>query len=132
MITASAARINGLMSFHGIDPATVAATSTSVEYANAQRLITSRVLISMRAAAYGGVSVAAEVASYDELARAELAEWRAAPDILGADVTDDVSPGVYTSTQAHDLSTTDTHTRRRRRYDRKRDRNSNPDDVHRW
>ena len=79
MITAGAARINGLMSFHGITPASVAADSTSVEYANAQRLITDRVLISLRAAAYGGVAVAAEVAIYDELANTELSEWRRAP-----------------------------------------------------
>ena len=132
MIKASAARINGMLSFHGISPSDVASDSASVEYANAQRLITSRVLIDLRAAAYGGVSVASEVASYDDMATAEIAEWRAQPDILGADVTSDVSPGVYTSTAAHGLDTTDASTRRRRRYDRKVDRTSNINDRHRW
>lgn len=132
MITASAARINGMMSFHGITPESVAGDTNSVEYANAQRLITSRVLIDLRVAAMGGVAIASETTSYDAIAMAEIGEWRAAPDILGAGVTDDVSPGVYTSTQAHDLNTADVFTRRRRRYDRKVNRNSNPDDRGGW
>ena len=131
MVNASSARINGLMSFHGIDPTTITDTS-SVEYLNAQRLITDRVLIDMRAAAYGGVSVAAEIAVYDERANTELSEWRTAPDTMGADITPDVSPGVRTSTQALGLDTSETCRRGRRRYDRARCRTSEADDRSRW
>jgi hypothetical protein len=132
IINASAARINGLMSFHGIDPADVAATTTSVEYANAKRLITDRVRVDLQQAAYGSTSVAAETAIYDERANAEIAAWRAAPDTLGADVTNDVSPGVFTSTDNLNLDTQDKSQRRRRRYDRARDRTAGLDDGHRW
>jgi hypothetical protein len=132
LITASAARINGLMSFHGIDPDSTSTDATSVAYANAQRLITDRVLIDLRAAAYGGVSVAAEIALYDTSVEAQLAQWQAKPDSLGAGVTDDVSPGVHTSTQALGLNTSDLCRRARRRYDRTKCRTSLPGDGHRW
>ncbi len=132
LINSSAARINGLMSFHGIDPDSVATDATSVGYANAQRLITDRVLIDLRAAAYGGVSVASEVAIYDASAEGQIEQWQAKPDSLGADVSNDVSPGVHTSTQALGLSTTEACRRNRRRYDRVRCRTSERDDVHRW
>lgn len=131
MINASSARINGLMSWHGIDPAGITDTS-SVEYLNAQRLITDRVLLDLRAAAYGGVSVAAEIAIYDERADTELSEWRRAPDTMGADVTSDVDPGIHTSTQALGLNTSETCRRGRRRYDRATCRTSETDDRHRW
>ena len=132
MIRASAARINGLMSFHGIDPDSTAADTTTVEYFNAQRLITERTLIDLRGAAYGGVAVAAELVTFDTRAEDQIAQWQAKPDSLGAGVTDDVSPGVHTSTQALDLDTSETCRAGRRRYDRVRCRNSLPSDGFRW
>jgi hypothetical protein len=132
LINASAARINGLMSFHGIDPDDTASDTTSVAYSNAQRLITDRVLVDLRGAAYGGVSVAAEILIFDTSADAQIEKWQAKPDSLGATVTDDVSPGVHTSTQALGLDTGETCRARRRRYDRARCRTSLPNDGFRW
>ncbi len=128
MINASAARINGLMSFHGLDPDVIAADSLSVGFSNARRLITERTLVDLRAAAYGGVSVASEIATYDARAEDQIEKWQAKPDSLGADVTNDVSPGVHTSTQALGLDTSERCRAGRRRYDRVRCRNSLPND----
>lgn len=132
LIESSAGKINGMMTAAGLEPATLAADSSAVVYINARRLIAERTRIDMQAAAYGSVSVAAELGTYDERARAEIREWVELPASLGEDVPDNVSPGVRTSTQSLGLNTADTYRRRRRRYDRARDRTTNPDDTHRW
>lgn len=132
LINASAARINGLMSFHGIDPDSTSTDATTVAYSNAQRLITDLVLIQLRAAAYGGVAVAAEITLFVTDAESQIQQWQAKPDSLGADVTNDVSPGVHTSTQALGLNTSDICRRGRRRYDRAGCRTSLPGDRFRW
>jgi hypothetical protein len=133
IINASAAKINGLMTAAGITPSDIASDTTTVAYANARRLVTDRARIDMQAAAYGSVSVATEVAQYDERAAEEIRQWIAMPATLGSDeVGDAVSPGVLTSTGQLGLSTTDTHRRRRRRYDRARDRTSEVDDLGGW
>lgn len=134
IVEAHAAKICGLLEAAGITPADVATDTTSVLYANCSRLVFTCARPEIVAAAHGQLASQPEVQAYFDLCASEIESWTKKPQVLGSDVSDTSSdPGVLTSTQAKSLdTTTDEYVRRRRRYDRRRNRTSGNDDVNRW